>query len=306
MTSRTKARLIAAIAFPALAFDVAHAHARPAPAAAASLAKEVRLDHISVVEMGKGSPVVLIPGLSSPRAVWDGIAPMIAKTHRVILVQVDGFGGDDPGRNLAPGILDGVVADLDAYITRNKLQGAAVIGHSMGGLLGLMLAKAHPADVGKLMIVDSLPWFGMLFGPTATVAAVEPQASAMRDRMAAGYGEPDPEGAERIADTLALKPDSRTKVTAWVMAADARVSAAAMYEDMTTDLRGDLKDVAAPITLLYPSSAGLPAAMADPFYRGAYAAAPHVTYLRVDDSAHFIMLDQPAVFATAVMAFVGS
>src|ERR1700712_1040490 len=168
MTPQNKARLIAAIALPLLALNVAHAHAAPAPAAAAATA-ETRMDHISIVTMGKGSPVILIPGLSSPRAVWDGIAPELAKNHRVILVQVNGFGADDPGANLKPGILAGVVADLDAYIARNKLQGAAVIGHSMGGLVGMMLAKAHPGDVGKLMIVDSLPWFGMLFGPTATV-----------------------------------------------------------------------------------------------------------------------------------------
>ncbi|MBS0477859.1 MAG: alpha/beta hydrolase [Proteobacteria bacterium] len=263
------------------------------------------MDHISIVAMGKGSPVILIPGLSSPRAVWDGVAADLAKTHRVVLVQVNGFGGDDAGANLKPGVLDGVVADLDAYIAKNRLSGAAVIGHSMGGLVGLMLAKAHPADVGKLMIVDSLPWFGMLFGPTATVAAVEPRAQAMRDQMAASYGKPDAANAEGVAKTLALKPDSQARVTAWVMKADPRVSAEAMYEDMTTDLRGDLAKIATPITLLYPSSANLPASMADPFYKGAYAAAPHVTYQRVDDSAHFIMLDQPEAFAKAVAAFVG-
>ena len=56
------------------------------------------MDHISIETIGKGSPVILIPGLSRPRAVWDGVAPELAKTHRVILVQVNGFGGDDPAR----------------------------------------------------------------------------------------------------------------------------------------------------------------------------------------------------------------
>jgi len=295
-------RIAAAVLTPLL---VLNPHAQAAPAAATSAAAEVRMDHISVVTMGNGSPVILIPGLSSPRAVWDGVAADLAKAHRVVLVQVNGFAGNDAGTNLRPGVLDGIVADIDAYIARNKLGGAAVIGHSMGGLVGLMLAKAHPADIGKLMIVDSLPWFGMLFGPTATVAAVEPRARAMRDQMAASYGKPDAAAAEGTAKALALKPDSQAKVVDWVMKADPRVSAQAMYEDMTTDLRGDLAGIETPITLLYPSSAGLPASMADPFYKGAYAAAPHVTYVRVDDSAHFIMLDQPEAFAKAVAAFVG-
>ena len=153
--------------------------------------------------------------------MWDGVAPSLAKTHRVILVQVNGFGGDDAGANLKPGILDGVVADLDAYIAKNKLSGAAVIGHSMGGLVGLMLAKAHPGDVGKLMIVDSLPWFGMLFGPTATVAAVEPQAKAMRDQMAASYGKRRSGGrASDRSEARAQARAARRKVDGWVAKAD--------------------------------------------------------------------------------------
>jgi hypothetical protein len=70
-----------------------------------SAASSTRLmDHITVKLMGTtGSPVFLIPGLSSPRAVWDGIAPELAKSHRAYLVQVNGFGGDAPGANLNPG-----------------------------------------------------------------------------------------------------------------------------------------------------------------------------------------------------------
>ena len=305
MTPQTKARLIAAIALPLLALNVAHAHAAPTPRWSAPDVVETRMDHISIVAVGKGPPVILIPGLSSPRAVWCGVDTELAKTHRVILVQVNGFAGDDAGANLKPGVLDGVVTDLDAYIATNKLSGAAVIGHSMGGLVGLMLAKAHPGDVGKLMIVDSLPWYGMLFGPTASVAMVEPQAATMRDGLIASYGKPDTAGQQAIAAKLALKPESQARLLGWMQKADTRVAGEAMYEDLVTDLRGDLAKIETPITLLYPSSPGLPAAMADPFYKGAYAAAPHVTFQRVDDSAHFIMLDQPEVFAKAVMAFVG-
>lgn len=306
MTPQTKARLIAAIALPLLALNISQAHAAAVAPACTSPALPQRMGHISIQELGpRGAPtVIFIPGLSSPSDVWAGVAPALAKTHHVILVQVNGFGGDDPGANLKPGVLDGVVADLDAYIVKNKLSGAAVVGHSMGGLIGLMLAKAHPGDVGKLMIVDSLPWYGMLFGPTATVAAVEPQAAKMRDGLIASYGKADTAGQQAMAAKLALKPESQTKLAGWMQKADARVAGEAMYEDLVTDLRGDLAGISTPITLLYPSSAGLPAAMADPFYKGAYASAPHVTYVRIDDSAHFIMLDQPEAFAKALAGFV--
>ena len=295
-------RLAAAVLAPLAILQPNTGHC--APAAAASTA-EIRMDHISVTETGKGSPVIMIPGLSSPRAVWDGVAPELAKTHRVILVQVNGFAGDDAGANLKPGLLDGIVGDLHSYIAQHKLQGAAVVGHSMGGLVGLMLAKAQPGDVGKLMIVDSLPWYGMLFGPSATVDAVKPQAAAMRDRFAASYGKPDAAANQAMAARFALRPDAQAKVADWMGKTDVRASAEAMYEDMITDLRGDMGKIATPITMLYPTSAALPKAAAEPLYTAAYKDAPHAILVEVPDSAHFIMLDQPAVFLKAVTAFAG-
>ena len=307
MTPANKGRLIAAFARPRLALNISQAHAAPAAAAAASTpAIAMVMDHISIEVTGAGSPVFLIPGLASPREVWEGVVPELAKTHTVYLVQVNGFGvGDRPGANLQPGILDGVVSDLDGYISRRNIKGAAIVGHSMGGLIGLMFAKAHPDHVSRLMIVDSLPFFGMLFGPTATVATVEPQGTAIRDQMVAAYGKPaDAAGAEATANRLALKPESRAKVKAWAMAADPRVSGEAMFEDLTTDLRPDLASIKTPITLVYPWAATGPTkAMADPLYRGAYAAAPNVSFVDVGDSAHFVMLDQPAVFAAALKVF---
>ncbi len=282
----------------------------PAPRpAAATAAPEERMDHISVSVIGHGSPVILIPGLASPRAVWDGVASDLAKTHRVILVQVNGFGGDDPGANLKPGVLDGIVADIHAYQAKNALTGAAVVGHSMGGLVGMMLARAHPGDVGKLMIVDSLPYFAVLMAPPGidpTPAMVAPQAAMMRDRVTASYGKPlSDEAATAQTRGLALKPESIARMVGWARTADARVTGQAMYEDLTTDLRPDLAALTLPITLVYPWNATMPTkTMADAFYRRQYAAAPNISYVDIGDSAHFIMLDQPTAFAAALAAFV--
>ena len=263
-----------------------------------------RLAHISVQSIGEGTPVLLIPGLSTPRNVWLPTAIRLVCQHRVLLVQVNGFAGDAPGDNLKPGLLDGVVADLSGYLAQQKLGSVDLIGHSMGGLVGLMLAKAHPEAVRRMMIVDSLPFIGLLFSPMATVPLVEPQARAMRDQMAAAYGQPAAPGSNAaIAARLALKPDSRAKVTAWMAKTDARVSAEALYEDMTTDLRPAMAGIATPITLVYPSD-GTPEDRAGATYRAAYKDAPHVTFVPVTDSAHFVMLDQPVAFAAAVDAFL--
>lgn len=273
-----------------------------APASAATPATQ-RLPHISIAEVGNGSPVVLIPGLSSPREVWDGVVPALAGDHRVILVQVNGFGGDDPGANLKSGILDGAVADLHGWLTAHKLAPAKIVGHSMGGLLALQLARAHPADASALMIVDALPYVGDIFAPGSTVAQIEPQAKAMRDRIVASYGKADPQVAERTAAGMALTPSARAKVAAWIAKADARVTGEAMYEDMTTDLRPEIAQIKTPITLIVPFTPAMPRERAVPFYRGEYAKAPNVTVVPIGEAGHFVMLDQPDAFASALAEF---
>ena len=223
----------------------------------------------------------------------------------MLSVQINGFGGDAPGKNLSPDILDGVVADLDGFLVREKITGAKLVGHSLGGLVALKFAHAHPDRLRAAMIVDSLPFIGEIYAPGATVAMVEPRAKVIRDTMLASYGKPaDPAAAERTATMLAAKPDSQAKVKAWALAADPRVVAAALYEDFVTDLRGDMPAIATPLTIVYPwSEARLPKARADMTYRTAYAKAPNVTFVAIPDAAHFVMLDQPAAFGSALDAF---
>jgi pimeloyl-ACP methyl ester carboxylesterase len=44
--------------------------------------------------------------------------------------------------------------------------------------------------------------------------------------------------------------------------------------------------------------------LTDQIYRGAYATLPGARFLRIDEAAHFIMLDQPDAFAGAVNTFL--
>ncbi len=278
------------------------------PSAAASAAAEQRLAHISVVTIGHGSPIVLIPGLGSPRAVWDEMVPALARNHKVYLVQVNGFGGDSPGANLTPGILEGISADLSAFLTAEKAGPVRLVGHSMGGLVSLMFAQAHPEQVDRLMIVDALPYFPVLLarnGIEPTPEQVAGAARMMRDQVAARYGKPvDPATVKGDVDGLALKPESRAKMTAWVAQADPRVTAQLLFEDMSTDMRPALSSLALPITVVTPwSDSAFGKERTAAFYARQYAGARNVTLVPIAEAGHMVMLDQPALFAHALEAF---
>jgi pimeloyl-ACP methyl ester carboxylesterase len=184
------------------------------------------------VGSGKGTDVILIPGLSSSRDVFAAEAKFLTANYRLHLVQIAGFAGDPAGPNATGPILTPVVEQLHQYIIDNKLQHPAIIGHSLGGLLAPMLAQAHPEDVSKLLIIDSLPFYALVFAPEATVDVVKPQAAVMRDQIIGA--EPDVYAAMAIQTSaiLVLNPDARKLVAANSIASDRRVMADASMKTL--------------------------------------------------------------------------
>lgn len=228
------------------------AQAAPAQASAPAFAPT----RFSVVVEGTGPDVILIPGLASPRDVWTGARAALGGKYRLHLVQLAGFGGTEAGANADGAILEPTVAELNRYIAANRLKSLAIVGHSMGGLMGLMLSRAHPERVGRLMIVDSLPFFGALFNPQATVDSVRPQAAMMRDAMLASASE-RPRRPGPPIPYMSITPQGAATVARWSATADTGVSARAMYETMTNDLRPALPAIRTPVTMLYPYSAAI-------------------------------------------------
>ena len=262
-------------------------------------------DRLSVEVIGSGPDVILIPGLASSREVWRPLATRLAATHRVHLVQLAGFAGEPWSHGDGPFVTP-EVEDLARYIAEVGFDHPAVIGHSMGGLSGLLLAQSHPDHVGRLMIVDALPFYSAMFGPTVTADQARPFAA----QAAAGILAAD-ETAFRAqqgqtAASLARDPAMREHIIDWSMASDRRAFAAAMSDVMTTDARPGLAAMTTPVTALYATDpdGGPPPAMAQGLWEREYAALPGVKVIRVDASRHFIMADQPARFDALVDEFL--
>lgn len=258
--------------------------------------------------------VVLIPGLSSPRAVWDATAARLKDRYRLHRIQIRGF-GDDAGINAEGAVLEPMmreVADyIDDCITDAGRPAPAIIGHSMGGLTGLMIAARVPGEVGRLMIVDALPFIGTLFNSAATVETMKPQAEQMAAMMRAQHGRPKPAGPAgdpgpaSMAGGMSNTPAGRIAVAGWMRDADARVTAQIFSEVMTTDMRPELAAVTTPVTLLYAQDdTAMSADRAKAAFEPHYTGVARFDAQMVPGSRHFIMLDQPEIFAAAVDRFL--
>jgi pimeloyl-ACP methyl ester carboxylesterase len=176
----------------------------------------------------------------------------------------------------------------------------------MGGLGAVLLAQAEPALVGKVMSVDSLPFFSAMFGPQVTAEAARPFAA----QAAAGILSADEASFQaqqaQTAIGMARDPATREAMVEWSMATDRHAMAAAIRDVMTTDARPGLAAMTTPVWAVYASDAdgGAPAAGADALWGREYATLPGVKLVRVDGTRHFIMADQPARFAELVDQFL--
>jgi len=149
---------------------------RPVPAPPASLSRDwgVRrtFDYqgikINYYDAGQGPPVLLLHGFGGCAYTWRYLIPPLAAAHRVLTLELKGFGLSDKP-------LDGHYAVADqakmvaAFIRRQDLHDLVIMGHSLGGGVALMtylgLQEDDPGRIDKLVLIDSagyrqkLPWF---------------------------------------------------------------------------------------------------------------------------------------------------
>ena len=260
----------------------------------------------TIVDAGTaGKPdVILIPGLNSSRAVWDGEAKLLSPNYRLHLVQLDGFAGQPAGPNATGPILPAVTAELHNYVAANRMH-PVVIGYSLGGLIALLLAEKYPTDASKLVIVDALPAAAAMMGPGATPATIRPQVEAMRQGMQSMPADQYAAMQPMMAARLVKNADGQKLVAASAAASDRIVGTNAMIEDLLTDATADLSKAPVPALLLYPFEPGVQKPeQVDALYKHSFSKMPHVTLKRIDDSRHFIMYDQPAAMDQATEAFL--
>ena len=104
---------------------------------------------------GDGAPIVLLHCYSCSLHWWDELAPILAENHRVIRVDLLGHGGSQKPKSGysmddQAGLVAGALDQLD-------VQGAVVVGHSMGFDVAVALAARASQLVDRLVNIDSGP-----------------------------------------------------------------------------------------------------------------------------------------------------
>ena len=87
---------------------------------------------LAVIEKGQGRPILLLHGFATSSYTWHAIIPELSKNHRVIAVDLRGFGASDKPEDDRYSVQDQAEA-IQAFIEQENLRDLTVIGHSFGG-----------------------------------------------------------------------------------------------------------------------------------------------------------------------------
>lgn len=199
---------------------------------------------------GKGQAVVFIPGLNSGASVFTEACNAVKTNHQCHLLQLPGFAGLAPLPANDQDFLISMRDRIEHYLQTKKLKSVTLVGHSLGGTLSLMIAQHAPELVGKLVIVDSLPFYSAIQNPAATAEIMKPQADQMRTMM---LNQPLEDylkyGAQNLTG-MSNNPEKMTTLVEWFKTSDRATTTAAMYSMMITDLRKSIANIKAPTVVL--------------------------------------------------------
>ncbi len=113
---------------------------------------------VNTIEMGSGrsapgQAVVLVHGLSGSWMNWLEQIPVIAREHRVVALDLPGFGASPmPAGEIS---MSAYARTLDALMDELGINAAAVVGNSMGGFIAAELAIAFPQRVERLVLISA-------------------------------------------------------------------------------------------------------------------------------------------------------
>ena len=247
-------------------------------------------------------PLIFVPALFCGSWEWNAQINALSNDYAVFVVTLPGF----DGRPMVSGdaLMERAARGLHLLIETKHLKRPIVIGHSLGGTLAVFFAERYPNDAAGIVTVEG----GYPVAPTqalrdARVAqTVKPFEGIPKSELGAALRK----NMLRYTITSASDVDTVERLAA---RSDPEAIVAWLRAALTLDLTPALSSISVPFTAIVPFDGEI-----DPYQgfksldqkRAAYARwASHARYgkvILIDNSRHFVMFDQPKLFAQALQS----
>lgn len=130
---------------------------------------------VNYAEMGSGPPLVLVHGLAGCWQNWLEQVPHLARTHRVVALDLPGFGHSPmPPWEISIPAYGELVRDFCGELA---LDDAAIVGNSLGGFVAAEAVASNPGRFEKLALVAAAG---------ISTAQMRPEPAALAGRLAVG------------------------------------------------------------------------------------------------------------------------
>ncbi|SFD36784.1 Pimeloyl-ACP methyl ester carboxylesterase [Flavobacterium phragmitis] len=108
---------------------------------------------ISFSDTGKGNTIVFLHGFLENKKMWNDYVDFFSNKYRVITIDLLGHGESD-SLGYVHEMEDNANA-VNEVLEHLKIEKATILGHSMGGYVGLAFAELYPQKIQKLVLLNS-------------------------------------------------------------------------------------------------------------------------------------------------------
>lgn len=244
-------------------------------------------------EQAGRDPVIVVPGITSPAITWGFVAERLGEQFDTYVLDVRGRGLSQAGAELDYS-LDAQAADLVAFAQALGLARYSVVGHSMGGRIGVRAARSRPPGLARLVMVDppvsgpgrrpypaKLPWY------------IDSMAQARAGMT-----------AEDMKTYCPTWTEAQRQLRAeWLHTCDERAILASFEGFHSDDIHADLPQVQAPCLLITAERGDV---VQDADVQEIQRLAPGTAHVRVPAAGHMIPWDNEEGFYAALGDFLGA
>lgn len=109
--------------------------------------------NISFTDSGNGKAIVLLHGFLENKKMWTEYVDLFSEKYRVVTIDLLGHGESDC-LGYVHTMEDNAYA-VNAVLEDLEIEKAIIVGHSMGGYVGLAFAELYPDKIQKLVLLNS-------------------------------------------------------------------------------------------------------------------------------------------------------